>query len=187
MARGSESSNGGYVALENGEYTDSYGGMFDQPLLCFGCGIGWFLFLLGIIFPVAWFLGTFLYLTNYYKSDPRERAGLGACAAAALICTVILFIILLVVLLKHWRHTLEVFTIDNSKLMCMKTLLWCEGCTPEFHHSTENDHNVLARSIDGEKLLMSKGGICSMRWININLYKFATCIESKLCWNCRSK
>eukprot|EP00250_Pteridium_aquilinum_P035068 c8560_g1_i1 orf=194-544(+) len=97
----SETENGGYTLLEDGEFVDSYGGMFDQPLPCFGCGIGWFLFLLGIIFPVAWFIGTFLYLISYYKSDPRERAGLGACAAAALICSVIIFIIVLIVVLKH--------------------------------------------------------------------------------------
>lgn len=99
-SKGSQIYNGGYAALEDGE---SYplGGIFDQPLPCCGCGIGWFSFLLGMIFPVAWFFGTILYLTNYYRSDPRERAGLGACAVAALICTVGVIIILLAMLLNH--------------------------------------------------------------------------------------
>ncbi|MCO5602451.1 hypothetical protein L7F22_056583 [Adiantum nelumboides] len=94
--KGSKAANGGYIALEDG----TFGGMFDKPLRCFGCGIGWLLFLVGIIFPIAWFAGTILYLIGYSKSDPRERAGLGACAAAALICTFVGVIVALVVTLK---------------------------------------------------------------------------------------
>ncbi|KAI5068633.1 hypothetical protein GOP47_0016978 [Adiantum capillus-veneris] len=97
--KGSKAANGGYIALEDGKL-DSYDGMFDKPLLCFGCGIGWLLFLVGIIFPIAWFAGTILYLIGYSKSDPRERAGLGACAAAALICTFIGAVVFLVVIFK---------------------------------------------------------------------------------------
>lgn len=89
---------GSYVALEDGKQAYSSDGIFDQPLPCFGCGIGWFSFLLGIVFPFAWFFGTILYFTNYYRSDPRERAGLAACAVAALICTIVVIIILLAVL-----------------------------------------------------------------------------------------
>lgn len=92
-----ESSSGVYIAVED---ESSYSGMFDKPLPCFGCGVGWLLFLLGIIFPISWFCGTILYLTNYSKSDPRERAGLGACAAAALICTFIGAILVLVLIFK---------------------------------------------------------------------------------------
>ncbi|MCO5574300.1 hypothetical protein L7F22_028082 [Adiantum nelumboides] len=94
--KGSKAANGGYIALEDG----TFGGMFDKPLRCFGCGIGWLLFLVGIIFPIAWFAGTILYLIGYSRSDPRERAGLGACAAAALICTFVGVIVVLVVTLK---------------------------------------------------------------------------------------
>ncbi|KAL5549874.1 hypothetical protein UlMin_000050 [Ulmus minor] len=53
-------------------------GIYDKPLPCFGCGIGWFLFLLGFVFPLMWYYATFLYLGNYYRKDPQELAGLSA-------------------------------------------------------------------------------------------------------------
>ena len=40
----------------------------------------WFRFLLGYALPIAWYYGAFLYLTNYYQHDPRERSGLAASA-----------------------------------------------------------------------------------------------------------
>ncbi|KAH7434447.1 hypothetical protein KP509_06G018200 [Ceratopteris richardii] len=98
--KGSKQVNGGYIALEDGRCSELYGGLFDKPLICFGCGIGWLLFLIGFLFPITWFAGTILYLTNYSKSDPRERAGLGACASAALICTFIGAVALMIVLFK---------------------------------------------------------------------------------------
>lgn len=39
-------------------------------------------FLVGFFFPFAWYLATFLYLTSYYRRDPRERSGLAASAIA---------------------------------------------------------------------------------------------------------
>ncbi|GKE46942.1 ribosomal protein L18a, partial [Tanacetum coccineum] len=33
-------------------------------------------------FPVMWYYATFLYFGNYYRKDPRERAGLAASAIA---------------------------------------------------------------------------------------------------------
>ncbi|WMV34999.1 hypothetical protein MTR67_028384 [Solanum verrucosum] len=63
-------------------------GIFDRPLPCFGCGIGWFSLLLGFVFPFMWYYATILYFRNYYQRDPRERAGLAANAIAALIFTV---------------------------------------------------------------------------------------------------
>ncbi|WZZ91450.1 hypothetical protein YC2023_120029 [Brassica napus] len=33
-------------------------------------------FLLGFVFPPLWYYATFLYFGNYYRRDPRERAGL---------------------------------------------------------------------------------------------------------------
>ncbi|XP_019058545.1 PREDICTED: uncharacterized protein LOC104818116 [Tarenaya hassleriana] len=48
-------------------------GIYDKPLPCFGCGIGWFSFLLGFAFPLMWYYATFLYFGNYYRKDPRER------------------------------------------------------------------------------------------------------------------
>ncbi|XP_068634908.1 uncharacterized protein [Aristolochia californica] len=64
-------------------------GIYDKPLPCFGCGLGWFLFLFGFAFPLMWYYATILYFGNYYRKDPRERAGLAACAIAALICSVV--------------------------------------------------------------------------------------------------
>ncbi|XP_057967716.1 uncharacterized protein LOC131157516 isoform X2 [Malania oleifera] len=73
---------------EKGKYTlfkdveDTQLGLYDKPLPCFGCGIGWFSFLLGFVFPLMWYYGTFLYFGNHYRKDPRERAGLAASAIA---------------------------------------------------------------------------------------------------------
>lgn len=74
-------------------------GLYDKPLPCFGCGIGWFSFLLGFVFPVMWYYGTVLYFQNHYHKDPRERTGLATCAIAALIFTVLAMIIVAVILL----------------------------------------------------------------------------------------
>lgn len=65
-----------------------YGGLYDEPLPCFGCGVGWFTFLLGFVFPPLWYYAAFLYLRKYSRKNPRERPGLGASAIAALVCTV---------------------------------------------------------------------------------------------------
>ncbi|XVF86847.1 hypothetical protein PTKIN_Ptkin18bG0075000 [Pterospermum kingtungense] len=86
------------VEHRNGEYAlirdveDPELGMFDKPLPCFGCGIGWFSLLLGFVFPFMWYYATILYFGNYYHKDPRERSGLAASAIAALICTIVLII-----------------------------------------------------------------------------------------------
>ncbi|CAF2109168.1 unnamed protein product [Brassica oleracea] len=50
--------------------------VFDNPLSCFGCGLGWLFFLLGFVFTPLWYYATFLYFGNYYHRDPRERAAL---------------------------------------------------------------------------------------------------------------
>ncbi|CAH1432050.1 unnamed protein product [Lactuca virosa] len=50
-------------------------------------------FLLGFAFPLMWYYATFLYFGNYYKRDPRERAGLAASAIAAMGFSVIVLII----------------------------------------------------------------------------------------------
>ncbi|XAR67130.1 hypothetical protein NMG60_11013573 [Bertholletia excelsa] len=87
---------------EKGKYTlikdmeDFQLGAFDKPLPCFGCGIGWFSFLLGFLIPLMWYYATFLYFGNYYRKDPRERAGLAASAIAAMGCSVVLLILLVV-------------------------------------------------------------------------------------------
>ncbi|KAG6586492.1 hypothetical protein SDJN03_19225, partial [Cucurbita argyrosperma subsp. sororia] len=73
-------------------------GLYDKPLPCFGCGIGWFSFLLGFLFPIMWYYATILYFWNV-RRDPRERAGLAASAIAAFACSVILLVIVAVLLL----------------------------------------------------------------------------------------
>ncbi|XP_044464115.1 uncharacterized protein LOC123194775 isoform X2 [Mangifera indica] len=84
---------------DKGKYTligdpeDFQIGIYDKPLPCFGCGIGWFSFLLGFLFPLMWYYATFLYFGNYYRKDPRERAGLAASAFAAMGCSVVLLVV----------------------------------------------------------------------------------------------
>ncbi|XP_031498607.1 60S ribosomal protein L18a-like protein isoform X2 [Nymphaea colorata] len=90
-------SEGGYSLINGSE--DVQIGLYDKPLPCFGCGIGWFSFLLGFAFPLMWYYATILYCSNYYRKDPRERTGLATCAIAALVCTVALCITMAVLLL----------------------------------------------------------------------------------------
>ncbi|KAJ6407238.1 hypothetical protein OIU84_010694 [Salix udensis] len=83
---------------EKGKYTlirdpEDFQGIYDKPLPCFGCGVGWFSFLLGFVFPLMWYYGTFLYFGNYHRKDPRERAGLAAAAIAAMAFSVVLLVI----------------------------------------------------------------------------------------------
>ncbi|XP_050382094.1 60S ribosomal protein L18a-like protein isoform X2 [Argentina anserina] len=78
--------NGNYVLIGGPENPELE--KFDKPLPYCGCGIGWFSFLLGFVFPVMWYYAAFLYFWKYYDKDPRERSGLGASAVAALVCTV---------------------------------------------------------------------------------------------------
>ncbi|KAL5572423.1 hypothetical protein UlMin_022020 [Ulmus minor] len=91
-----ERDKGKYTLIKDVE--DSQMGIYDKPLPCFGCGIGWFSFLLGFVFPLMWYYATFLYFGNYYRKDPRERAGLAASAVLALACSVVLLVIVIVLL-----------------------------------------------------------------------------------------
>ncbi|KAM1178735.1 hypothetical protein ACFX2I_017925 [Malus domestica] len=84
---------GKYSLIRDAE--DFPSGIYEKQLPCFGCGIGWFSFLLGFVFPLMWYYATVLYFGNYYRKDPRERAGLAASAIAALVCAVVLLIIAL--------------------------------------------------------------------------------------------
>jgi len=77
-----------------------YVGIFDRPLPCCGCGIGWFSFLVGFFFPLFWYYGTIQFFWTKHQNDPRERPGLAACAIAALVTTVALAITL-IVLVQH--------------------------------------------------------------------------------------
>ncbi|KAJ0075782.1 hypothetical protein Patl1_33576 [Pistacia atlantica] len=88
---------GEYVLIRDAE--DSQLDIYDKPLPCFGCGIGWFSLLLGFVFPFMWYYATILYFGNYYHKDPRERSGLAASAIAALICTIVVVIIIGIVIL----------------------------------------------------------------------------------------
>ncbi|URE10724.1 hypothetical protein MUK42_03960 [Musa troglodytarum] len=67
---------GKYVLITDEE--DPRLALFEKPLPCYGCGIGWSL---------------------YYNKDPRERIGLAASAIAALVCTIIILITLAVIFL----------------------------------------------------------------------------------------
>ncbi|KAJ0598702.1 uncharacterized protein LOC110938062 [Helianthus annuus] len=80
-------------ALINDSDDDFQQGIFDKPLPCFGCGVGWFSFLIGFAFPLMWYYATFLYFGNCYQRDPRERAGLAASAIAAMGFSLALLII----------------------------------------------------------------------------------------------
>lgn len=88
---------GNYILLKDEE--DPRLAMFDKPLPCFGCGIGWCSLLLGCICPLVWYVAAFLYMFKYYNKDPRERGGLAAAAFAALICTIVTCITLAVIFL----------------------------------------------------------------------------------------
>ncbi|KAL0345064.1 UNVERIFIED_CONTAM: hypothetical protein Sradi_4337700 [Sesamum radiatum] len=93
-ARNYSVSKGKYTLIRDEE--DSQLGLYDKPLPCFGCGIGWFSFLLGFLFPLMWYYATILYFGNYYRRDPRERAGLAASAIAAMGFSVILLIVVMI-------------------------------------------------------------------------------------------
>ncbi|EXB38896.1 60S ribosomal protein L18a-1 [Morus notabilis] len=93
---GTDRDKGKYTLIRDVE--DFQSGIYDKPLPCFGCGIGWFSFLLGFVFPLMWYYGTFLYFGNHYRKDPRERAGLAASAIAALVCSMALLIIVLILM-----------------------------------------------------------------------------------------
>ncbi|XP_074288625.1 large ribosomal subunit protein eL20z-like isoform X2 [Silene latifolia] len=86
-----------YTLIEDAD--DSLLGLYDKPLPCFGCGIGWFSFLLGFALPLMWYYATILYFRNYYQRDPRERTGLAACAIAALGFSIVVLIVAAVLLL----------------------------------------------------------------------------------------
>ncbi|XP_039036548.1 uncharacterized protein LOC120173437 isoform X2 [Hibiscus syriacus] len=87
---------GKYTLIKDVE--DFQTGVFDKPLPCFGCGIGWFSFLVGFLCPLMWYYATFIYFGNHYRKDPRERAGLAASAIAAMVCSVVLLIIIVFLL-----------------------------------------------------------------------------------------
>ncbi|XP_008808927.2 60S ribosomal protein L18a-like protein isoform X1 [Phoenix dactylifera] len=88
---------GKYILINDEE--DPRLAMFDKPLPCCGCGIGWCSLLLGFVCPLIWYCAAILYLCSYYHRDPRERSGLAANAIAALVCTIVTFITLAVIFL----------------------------------------------------------------------------------------
>ncbi|RXH74759.1 hypothetical protein DVH24_029480 [Malus domestica] len=62
---------GKYSLIRDAE--DFPSGIYEKQLPCFGCGF---------VFPLMWYYATVLYFGNYYRKDPRERAGLAASAIA---------------------------------------------------------------------------------------------------------
>lgn len=108
MEKGKQRSAGGpYEVLlypeehSPGSDTHSHVGMFDRPLPCCGCGIGWFSFLAGFFFPLFWYYGAIRFFWTKHQNDPRERPGLAACAIAAFVITLALAIALIVLLVQH--------------------------------------------------------------------------------------
>ncbi|KAG9451783.1 hypothetical protein H6P81_004687 [Aristolochia fimbriata] len=85
--------------LGMGSHVSHFEDLYCKTLPCFGCGIGWFCFVAGFIFPPLWYYATILYLGSYYLKDPREREGLAASAIAALICSVMVLILTIAVFL----------------------------------------------------------------------------------------
>ncbi|CAN6680804.1 unnamed protein product [Malus baccata var. baccata] len=61
---------GKYSLIRDAE--DFPSGIYEKQLPCFGC----------FVFPLMWYYATVLYFGNYYRKDPRERAGLAASAIA---------------------------------------------------------------------------------------------------------
>ncbi|XP_043691704.1 60S ribosomal protein L18a-like protein [Telopea speciosissima] len=80
-------------------------GIYDKPLSFCGCGIGWFFFVFGFVFPPLWYYATVLYVRNQSLKDPRERAGLAASAIAALICSVVVLAVLFAVYYPLLRNS----------------------------------------------------------------------------------
>ncbi|KAK7255652.1 hypothetical protein RIF29_29067 [Crotalaria pallida] len=76
---------------------------FDEPLPCFGCGIGWFSLLLGFVCPLMWYYATILYIGNYHHKEPRERVGLAASAIVvrvALIFSIVVIVTIIVIVMS---------------------------------------------------------------------------------------
>lgn len=87
--------------------TQSYVGLHQNgPLPCCGCGIGWWSFLMGFVFPFFWYYGAFCFFAPQYRSELRERPGLIACVMAAFVNTMALVAALLLLFLQHWGSTL---------------------------------------------------------------------------------
>lgn len=56
-------------------------------LPCCGCGIGWFLFIIGFFLgAIPWYVAAFIFLCA--KIDPREKPGYIACIIAAVLATI---------------------------------------------------------------------------------------------------
>ncbi|XP_010925399.1 large ribosomal subunit protein eL20z isoform X1 [Elaeis guineensis] len=92
QSNGCKNCGGNYILIKDEE--DPRLTMFNKPLPCCGCGIGWCSLLLGFVCPLIWYCAAILYLCRYYNKDPRERSGLAANAIAALVCTIVTLITL---------------------------------------------------------------------------------------------
>ncbi|KFK35719.1 hypothetical protein AALP_AA4G028100 [Arabis alpina] len=72
----------GYPVAEEGPVRE-------EPLPCFGIGIGWFLFIIGFPFgSIPWYIA--LYLIVCAKINPREKPGYIACSLAAVLATMVI-------------------------------------------------------------------------------------------------
>uniref|UniRef100_A0A6N2LHV3 60S ribosomal protein L18a-like protein n=1 Tax=Salix viminalis TaxID=40686 RepID=A0A6N2LHV3_SALVM len=57
-----------------------------RRLPCCGCGVGWFLFIIGFFLGgIPWYVG--LFIIACMRIDPREKPGYVACTIAAILAT----------------------------------------------------------------------------------------------------
>ncbi|XWS10815.1 hypothetical protein CRYUN_Cryun38cG0030300 [Craigia yunnanensis] len=59
----------------------------EHRLPCCGCGLGWFLFIIGFFLgAIPWYIGLFILLCS--RIDYREKPGYIACTIAAILATI---------------------------------------------------------------------------------------------------
>ncbi|KAM7249680.1 hypothetical protein ACFE04_026792 [Oxalis oulophora] len=91
-----EEKNIGVVVDGHHDYSQTAAGyaVDERPLPCFGIGIGWLLFIVGLFLSaIPWYVGFLLLL--FGRMDNREKAGLIACTFSAIFCTIVIILVLI--------------------------------------------------------------------------------------------
>ncbi|XP_038998107.1 60S ribosomal protein L18a-like protein isoform X2 [Hibiscus syriacus] len=61
----------------------------ERRLPCCGCGLGWFLFIIGFFLgAIPWYIGLLMLLCARERMDHREKPGYIACTIAAVLATI---------------------------------------------------------------------------------------------------
>ncbi|KAE8677315.1 60S ribosomal protein L18a-like isoform X1 [Hibiscus syriacus] len=61
----------------------------ERRLPCCGCGLGWFLFIIGFFLgTIPWYIGLLMLLCARERMDHREKPGYIACTIAAVLATI---------------------------------------------------------------------------------------------------